>query len=120
MVTVELNHVYCQGCVSFMKLLGEECIDLTITSPPYDDFRNYNGYSFDCDSIAEGLFRVTRPGGVVVWVVGDKTVKGNKTLTSFKQALVFQKLGFNVHDVMIYEKKNTPFMRSNAYTNCFE
>lgn len=120
MVTVELNHVYCQDCVSFMKRLGEECIDLTITSPPYDDLRNYNGYSFDCDSIAEGLFRVTRPGGVVVWVVGDKTVKGNKTLTSFKQALVFQKLGFNVHDVMIYKKKNTPFMRSNAYTNCFE
>lgn len=119
-MTVELNHVYCQDCVSFMKCLGEECIDLTITSPPYDDLRNYNGYSFDCDSIAEGLFRVTRPGGVVVWVVGDKTVKGNKTLTSFKQALVFQKLGFNVHDVMIYKKKNTPFMRSNAYTNCFE
>lgn len=119
-MTVELNHVYCQDCVSFMKRLGEECIDLTITSPPYDDLRNYNGYSFDCDSIAEGLFRVTRPGGVVVWVVGDKTVKGNKTLTSFKQALVFQKLGFNVHDVMIYKKKNTPFMRSNAYTNCFE
>ena len=119
-MTVELNHVYCQDCVSFMKRLGKECIDLTITSPPYDDLRNYNGYSFDCDSIAEGLFRVTRPGGVVVWVVGDKTVKGNKTLTSFKQALVFQKLGFNVHDVMIYKKKNTPFMRSNAYTNCFE
>jgi site-specific DNA-methyltransferase (adenine-specific) len=57
---------------------------------------------------------------VVVWVVGDKIYDGNRTLTSFKHALYFQQIGFNAHDVMIYKKKNTPFMRSNAYTNCFE
>lgn len=117
---IELNNIYCDNCINFMKKLPNKCIDLTITSPPYDDLRNYNGYSFNCEEIAKELFRITKNGGVVVWVVGDKILKGNKTLTSFKQALLFQQIGFRVHDTMIYKKKNTPFMRSNAYTNCFE
>ncbi|MBR3229036.1 site-specific DNA-methyltransferase [Candidatus Saccharibacteria bacterium] len=103
-----------------MKKMKKDFVDLTVTSPPYDDLRNYNGYVFKCDEIAKELFRITKKGGVVVWVVGDKIKNGNKTLTSFKQALTFQSMGFNVHDVMIYKKKNTPFMRSNAYTNCYE
>lgn len=94
-------------------------VDLTVTSPPYDDLRCYQGYSFPFEDIASGLWRVTKPGGVVVWVVGDR-IKGGRSLTSFRQALFFQELGFWVHDVMIYQKKNTPFMRSNAYTSCHE
>ena len=118
---IELNKIYRSDCVNFMShKIDPETIDLTVTSPPYDDLRDYNGYTFDYKKIAEELFRVTKKGGVVIWVVGDKIVKGNKTLTSFKHALIFQEVGFNVHDVMIYKKKNTPFMRSNAYTNCYE
>jgi site-specific DNA-methyltransferase (adenine-specific) len=82
--------------------------------------RDYNGYSFEFEKMADELLRVTKKGGVVVWVIGDKIKNGNKSLTSFKHALYFQKIGFNVHDVMIYAKKNTPFMRSNAYTNGYE
>lgn len=117
---MDLNKIYCGDCVNIMKQMSDNSIDLTVTSPPYDNLRDYNGYSFDCKTIAEQLYRITKQGGVVVWVVADKIVKGNKTLTSFKQALLFQQVGFNVHDTMIYKKKNTPFMRSNAYTNCFE
>jgi site-specific DNA-methyltransferase (adenine-specific) len=117
---VELNKIYNSDCVLLMKYIDDNYIDLTITSPPYDELRNYNGYHFNCEEIAEQLFRITKDGGVVVWVVGDKIKKGNKSLTSFKQAILFQETGFNVHDVMIYKKKNTPFMRSNAYTNCYE
>lgn len=118
---IELNRIYCSDCIDFMnEKLEDESVDLTVTSPPYDNLRNYNGYSFDYQSVASSLYRVTKIGGVVVWVVGDKIEKGNKTLTSFKHALEFQKIGFKVHDVMIYKKKNTPFMRSNAYTNCYE
>ncbi len=117
---IELNKIYCSDCVKFMEKLPDNCIDLTVTSPPYDNLRDYNGYTFDIENIAKQLYRITKVGGIVVWVVGDKIVKGNKTLTSFKQALLFQNTGFNVHDTMIYKKKNTPFMRSNAYTNCFE
>jgi site-specific DNA-methyltransferase (adenine-specific) len=108
------------NCVEVMNEMPPESVDLTVTSPPYDDLRDYKGYSFPFEDIANGLFRVTKKGGLVVWVVADKIVKGNRTMTSFKQALYFQQVGFNVHDVMIYKKKNTPFMRSNAYTNCYE
>jgi site-specific DNA-methyltransferase (adenine-specific) len=116
----EINNIYNVDCLVGMKDLPNDCIDLVVTSPPYDDLRNYNGYHFDFENIAIELFRVMKKGGVVVWVVGDKIKNGDRTLTSFRQCLFFQKIGFNVHDVMIYQKKNTPFMRSNAYTNCYE
>ena len=115
-----INKIIRSDCIEIMQKMPEESIDLTVTSPPYDELRNYNGYHFDFEGIAKNLFRVTMKGGIVVWVVGDKIKNGNKSLTSFKQALFFQSVGFNVHDVMIYRKKNTPFMRSNAYTNGFE
>lgn len=106
-------------CFEFMSDMDEGVIDLTVTSPPYDNLRDYKGYSFDFENIARQLFRVTKPGGIVVWVVADK-INSGRTLTSFRQALFFQEIGFQMHDVMIYRKKNTPFMRSNAYTNCYE
>lgn len=117
---LNINKIYCIDCVEGMKKLPENSIDLVVTSPPYDDLRDYNGYVFHYEHIADALFRVMKNGGIVVWVVGDKIKNGNKSLTSFKQALYFQSIGFSVHDVMIYRKKNTPFMRSNAYTNCYE
>lgn len=116
----EVNKIYNIDCLLGMKDLPSECVDLVVTSPPYDDLRNYNGYLFDFENIAKELYRVIKKGGVVVWVVGDKIKNGDRTLTSFKQSIYFQEIGFNVHDVMIYQKKNTPFMRSNAYTNCYE
>ena len=102
-----------------MRGMKANAVDLTITSPPYDNLRNYKGYSFPFEQIAEQLYRITRKGGVVVWVVGDK-INGGRSLTSFRQGLYFQEAGFRMHDVMIYQKKNTPFMRSNAYTNAYE
>lgn len=117
---IKLNEIYHANCNELMDSMSDNFVDLTVTSPPYDDLRNYNGYRFDPEKIARNLYRVTKKGGIVVWVVGDKIKKGDKSLTSFRQALTFQDVGFKVHDVMIYRKKNTPFMRSNAYTNCFE
>jgi len=119
-ITLPINQIICGDAVNIMNRMPEDSIDLTVTSPPYDELRDYKGYNFDFEGIAKGLFKVTKKGGVLVWVVGDKIKNGNKSLTSFKQALYFQEIGFNVHDVMIYRKKNTPFMRTNAYTNCFE
>ena len=107
------------NCVHVMRGWKKECVQLTVTSPPYDGLRNYNGYVFPFEEIADELFRVTATGGVVVWVVGDR-INGGRSLTSFRQAIYFQEIGFSVHDVMIYQKKNTPFMRSNAYTNAYE
>lgn len=115
----QLNALHVADCVDFMSRMKAESIDLTVTSPPYDNLRDYKGYSFAFEEIAEGLHRVTKIGGILVWVVGDR-INGGKTLTSFRQGLYFQSIGFSMHDVMIYQKKNTPFMRSNAYTNAYE
>jgi len=115
-----LNKIIHGNAVDVMEQMPDCYVDLTVTSPPYDELRNYNGYHFDFEGIAKHLYRVTKNGGILVWVVGDKIKNGNRSLTSFKQVLHFQKIGFNVHDVMIYKKRNTPFMRTNAYTNCFE
>lgn len=116
----ELNNIYNIDCLEGMRRLPDNCIDLVVTSPPYDNLRDYKGYSFDFEDIAKELYRIMKKTGIIVWVVGDKIKNGNKSLTSFKQCLYFQDIGFKVHDIMIYRKKNTPFMRSNAYTNCFE
>lgn len=118
--------LYNGDCLNVMDTLIKDGVnvDAIITSPPYDDMRTYNGtcnWSFDIfKHISEKLFCILKDGGVIVWVVADKTVDGSETGTSFKQALYFKDIGLNLHDTMIYKKKNTPFMRSNAYTNCFE
>ena len=102
---MDINKIYCIDNIKGMAQLGAETVDLTVTSPPYDDMRNYKGYSFDFERVARGLFHVTKNGGTVVWVVGDGTKNGNETGTSFKQALYFKEIGFNLHDTMIYHKK---------------
>lgn len=102
-----------------LKKIKPNAIDLTITSPPYDDLRTYNGYIFDFETIAKELYRVTKDGGVVVWVVADKIFKGSASGTSFKQALYFKDIGFNLHDTMIYSSDKQP-NNSNRYENAFE
>jgi DNA modification methylase len=106
---------------SVLKTLTPESIDLTVTSPPYDNLRTYKGYSFDFEAIAKELFRVTKKGGVVIWIVGDATVDGSETGTSFRQALFFKEIGFNLHDTMIYEKAGTGACGSRlSYWQSFE
>ena len=108
----------------FLKQLPNDSVDLVVTSPPYDDLRAYGdcaGWNFEVFKvIAEELYRVMKPGGVVVWVIGDKTEKGNKSLTSFKQALYFQEVGFNMYDIIIYEKAGTAPPHPNRYFNAYE
>lgn len=104
-----------------MARMPDGFVDLTVTSPPYDNLRTYKGYSFDFESIAKELYRVTKVGGVVVWVVGDATINGSETGTSFRQALFFKEIGFNLHDTMIYQKDNPPPVGgSNRYYQHFE
>jgi len=119
---IELNKIYCENCLDTMAKMPDDFIDLTVTSPPYDNLRDYNGYEFDFESIAKELFRITKKGGVVVWVVGDATIKGSETGTSFRQALYFKEIGFNLHDTMIYAKENPmpAQLDGNRYSNSFE
>jgi DNA modification methylase len=118
---MRLGKIYLENCIDTMRRMPEEYVDMTITSPPYDDLRSYNGYEFPVDEIAKSLFRKTKEGGVVIWVVGDKTVNGSETLTSFRHALTFKEVGFNVHDTMLYVKNNPiPSDCGKRYRQCFE
>jgi DNA modification methylase len=117
---VELNTIYNEDCLETMKRMSDNFVDLTVTSPPYDNLRTYNGYSFDFEPIARELYRVTKDGGVVVWVVGDATINGSETGTSFRQALYLKELGFNLHDTMIYLKDQLAYPDTNRYYNAFE
>ncbi len=117
-----INEIHCGDSAVLLKQLPAECIDLTVTSPPYDNLRSYNQFVFDFEAIANELFRVTKSGGVLVWVIGDATVNGSETLTSFRQAIRFQEIGFNVHDTMIY-RKHAAFAydpRQKRYKQVFE
>lgn len=104
-----------------LRQFPDECIDLTVTSPPYDSMRKYDGYDWDAQKLIPELFRVTKTGGVVVWVVNDATIKGSETGTSFRHALAFMENGFSLHDTMIYAKHNPPPTGgSNRYFQSFE
>ncbi len=116
-----INKVIHGNCVDVMKNIKSNYIDLTVTSPPYDNLRIYKGFEFPFKEIVQELFRITKDGGVVVWIVSDATIDGSETGTSFKQALYFMEIGFNLHDTMIFQKTNPiPQIYRKRYTNIFE
>ena len=120
---METNRIYNEDCLETMSRMPDDFVKLTVTSPPYDNLREYNGYSFDFKGIARELYRVTQDDGVVVWVVGDATIDGSETGSSFGQALFFMECGFKLHDTMIYCKNSPTFPareKSNRYTQIFE
>jgi site-specific DNA-methyltransferase (adenine-specific) len=118
-----INRIIHGDSEHILKTMPSNSIHLTITSPPYDNIRDYNGYNFAEENIIKELFRVTKSGGVVVWVVGDATINGGESGSSFRQALKFMEHGFKLHDTMIYEKNTSSFpakRNGNRYTQIFE
>ena len=123
MVSADLiNKIHNENCLETMAKMPDNFIDLTVTSPPYDGLRDYKGYSFLFEEIAKELYRVTKEGGVVVWVVGDETKNFCETLTSFKQAILFTECGFKLLDTMIYLKSGyaPAYPTLRRYANQFE
>ena len=125
------NEIIFGNAIDVLSSLESEFVDLTVTSPPYDNLRTYNGkikdevvfedgFSFPFVEMARELFRVTKPGGVVVWVVNDQVKNGGETGSSFKQALKFMEIGFTLYDTMIYHKNGAPFPESGRYSQVFE
>jgi len=117
-----LDSVICGDNATVMATFPDACIDLVVTSPPYDDLRKYGGHSWDFPAVARELTRILKPGGVIVWVVGDATVDGSETLTSMKQAIHFREVcGLNVHDTMIFKKAGSgPNIHHPRYGHCWE
>jgi site-specific DNA-methyltransferase (adenine-specific) len=120
---MELNKIYNENCLDTMAKMPTGFVDLVVTSPPYDNLREYKGYVFDFETIANQLYRITKVGGIVVWVVGDATINGSESGTSFRQALYFMQCGFKLHDTMIYQKNSCAYpshKNSNRYSQMFE
>jgi len=121
---MELNVLYEENCLDTMSRMPDDFIDLTVTSPPYEDLRDYENsleWNFEIFKlVAEQLYRVTKKGGVVVWIVNDKVKNGSESGVSFKQALYFKEVGFNLHDTMIYKKINYVPLTHNRYEQSFE
>ena len=115
------NNITHGDCLELMTGIESNSIDMVLTSPPYDNLRSYKGYSFPAEPIIKELFRIVKTGGVVVWIINDATIEGSETGTSFKHALLFKELGFNIHDTMIFRKKNPiPQIYRKRYNNEFE
>lgn len=116
--------IYNADCLDILRKLKPDTIDLVVTSPPYDNLRAYKGtvtWNFGIfQKVAQELYRVVKDGGVIVWVVSDSTVKGSETLTSFKQAIHFRDIGFNIWDTMIWRKPNPSVPTESRYYNAFE
>ena len=120
---MKINHCYIENNMDTMRRMPDGFVDLVVTSPPYDNLRQYGGYTFDFAAFAPELFRVIKPGGVVVWVVADAVINGSESGTSFRQALGFMQAGFRLHDTMIYLKNGSSFPAApddNRYSQVFE
>ena len=119
---MKLNDIRNENCIDTMKRMSDEFVDLVVTSPPYDEMREYEGYKLEgFEQMAVDLHRVVKFGGVVVWVIGDQTVNGNESGTSFRQALHFKEIGFNLFDTMIYLKPPRGAVGNNkTYWQSFE
>ena len=119
---VLVNRVWHASAENLLAVIPDEAVDLIVTSPPYDNLRTYQGYTWDFERIARESYRVLKRGGVLVWVVGDATVNGSETLTSFRQALYFRDVvGFRMHDTMIWEKDSATYIRNTRrYAPIFE
>ena len=122
-----MYRLYQGDCLEVMKEIPDKFIDLTVTSPPYDNLRMYNGNNalwgeHVWKRVLEQLFRVTKQGGCVVWIVNDATIQGSETGTSFKQALYAKECGFNLHDTMIWQKPGFTAVGSlrTRYAQTFE
>jgi site-specific DNA-methyltransferase (adenine-specific) len=117
---IEINKNYNENCLDTMGRMNDNFIDITVTSPPYGTLRKYNGFSFDFESVAKELYRVTKEGGVVVWVVADKCINGGESMDSFKQALYFGECGFRLYDTMIWNKPSPQAPTEGRYYDTFE
>lgn len=115
--------IFNADCVSHMQSMQENSIDLVVTSP-YDNLMDYNNsssWNFEVfKSVADQLYRIVRPCGVVVWIVNDASINNSETYTSFRQVLFFREIGFNLNDTMIWNKQSTSFPDSNRYLQSFE
>ncbi len=115
-----LDDIYWIRCEVGLKQLNDDSIDLVVTSPPYDEMRDYNGFDLRIEEVIGELYRVMKTGGIAVWVAGDETRGGDESATTFEHIIKFKKIGFILYDTMIFKKQNPPPKNHRRYEQCFE
>lgn len=116
---MQTNVIHCGNHLDVLKEYPDGCFDMFLTSPPYDNLRDYEGYDFQFEPLARELYRVLKSGGVGVWIVNDATIDGSETLTSAKQKIFFREIGFNIWDTMIYARQSA-YPANDRYSQDFE
>ena len=117
---MDINKIYNENCLDTMAKMPDNFIDLTVTSPPYGKLRKYNGYAFQFEDIAPELYRVTKEGGIIVWICQDQCIKGSESCDSFRQMLFFKECGFRLYDTMIWYKPSPQAPTESRYYDVFE
>lgn len=116
-----VNQIICGDCVEVLSTFPDEFVDITISSPPYGKIRDYaNGNSYNFLLLAEQLYRVVKEGGLVAWIRNDTVEDGSKTGDTFKQTIEFMNVGFNLYDVLIWEKSGVSYPANGRYTGIHE
>ena len=105
---IQVNKIICEDNITYLKTLPDECIDFVITSPPYDELRDYNGYKLDLHGLGIELLRVLKDGAICVMVIQDSTKDFAKSLTSFRTIVDWcDNIGFRLFECNIYNRQGT-------------
>lgn len=103
-----VDKVHCMECVEGMEMLPDDCVDLVVTSPPYDAVRKYNGFAFDLHQTGAQIHRVLKDGGIAAMVIQDQTKDFGKSLTSFRTIIDWcDSFGFKLFECVIYRKNGS-------------
>jgi DNA modification methylase len=100
-----INKTHCAESSVALKKLPDNCIDIVVTSPPYDRIRDYNGFECNLHNIGEQLSRVLKDGGIIVMVIQDQTKDFGKSLTTFRTILDWcDNFNLKLFETVIYKK----------------
>jgi len=103
-----INQIICGDNVEVMKTFESESVDLVVTSPPYDNIRDYEGYRMDLHAVGGEINRILKDGGICAMVIQDGTKNFGKSLTAFKTIVDWcDSFDFKLFETVIYKKHGT-------------
>lgn len=112
MENINTNHLLILGNSMCMEEIGNESIHLIITSPPYFNapfdynglFKSYEQYLGVIEKMARESYRVLKDGRIFALNIDDMLVNGKKYPITADVVKIFEKIGFNYRDRIIWKK----------------
>jgi site-specific DNA-methyltransferase (adenine-specific) len=98
MIEKYLNKIICGDCLTTMKEIPSNSVDLVVTSPPYFQQRDYGGGGIGNEKTVEEFVenvvtifkecvRIVKKTGTIVFNLGDKYIDGNLLLVPYRFAI---------------------------------